>query len=160
MSSRGKRARGSHLVQPSLMHRSRQFLVDTQAIVTEQNIGYRPVFEDDHNAGHNPYSRKAMAQGTSHMDDNLMYENADIEQMYSHPKVDVGDSETQGVEDPHSGTTGATQGEQFEDPATRVLRDKEIRTISKYVIKIKQYIYIIDSFVVSIEYELNNLNNC
>ena len=138
MSSRGKRARGSHSVQPSLMHRSRQFLVDTQAIVTEQDIGYRPMFEDDHNAGHNPYSREAMAQGTSHMDDTPMYEDADMEQMYSHPEVDVGDSETQGVdsetqgvEDPHSGTTGATLGEQSEDPATRVLRDKEVRTISK-----------------------------
>ena len=90
MSSWGKRAWGSHSVQPSPMHRSRQFFVDIQAIITEQDVGYRPMFEDDHNAGHNPYSREAMAQGTSHIDDTPMYENADIEQMYSHPEVDVG----------------------------------------------------------------------
>jgi hypothetical protein len=38
-----------------------------------------------------------------------MYEDADMERLYSHPKADVGDSETQGVDyDPYSGTTGAT----------------------------------------------------
>ena len=72
-----------------------------------------------------------MAQGTSYIDDTPMYEDANMERMYSHPEVDVGDNKAQGVEDSHSGTTGATQGEQSEDPTTRVLRDKEIRTISK-----------------------------
>ena len=126
MSSQGKRARGSHLVQPSPVPRSGQFLMDTQDIVTDQNIEYRPVFQVDHNAGHNPYSQEGMAQGTNHMDDTHMYEDADLEWMYSHPEVDVGDNEAQGVEDPHSGTTGATQGEQSEDLAIQVLCDKEI----------------------------------
>ena len=60
-----------------------------------------------------------------------MYEDADMKRLYSQPEADVDDSETQGVQDPHSGTTGATQDEQFEDSITRVLRDKKIQTISK-----------------------------
>ncbi|KAE8099637.1 hypothetical protein FH972_017602 [Carpinus fangiana] len=70
-----------------------------------------------------------MAQQMGDMDDTPRYEDVDMEWLYSHSEADVGDSRTHGLDDPHSGT-GATQGEQFEDPATRVLRDKDIRTIS------------------------------
>ncbi|KAE8038682.1 hypothetical protein FH972_011163 [Carpinus fangiana] len=104
--------------------------MDTQDIVTGADLGYRPLIEDDHNTIPNPYSREGMAQQMGHMDDIPMYEDADIEWLYFQPEADVGDSETQGVENPHSGTTGATKGEQSEDPAARVLRDKEIRTIN------------------------------
>ena len=131
MSSWGKRARGLHSVQPSHAQKSRPFLVDTQDIVIGVDLGYRPVIEYDHNAVPNPYSRKGMAQQAPMTDNTPMYEDFDMELLYSQPEANVDDSETQGVEDPHSGTTGSTQGEQFEDPATRVLHDKEIWTVSK-----------------------------
>jgi hypothetical protein len=108
MSSRGKRAQGSHSVQPSPVHGFGQFLVHTQDIIGGENLGYRPVLEVDHNAVPNPYSQEGMAQHTSYMDDTPRYEDADMEWLYSHHEVDVGDSETQGVDNPHSGTIGAT----------------------------------------------------
>ena len=131
MCSRGKRAQRSHSMQPSRAHRSRPFLVDTQDIVISVDLGYKPVIEDGHNAVPNPYSREGMAQQAPMTDNTPMYKDANIERLYSQLKADVDDSETQGVKDPYSGTTGATQGKQFEDPTTRVLSDKEIRTISK-----------------------------
>ena len=48
----------SHSVQPSPAHGSKQFVVDTQDIVSGENLGYRPVLEVDHNALPNPYSRE------------------------------------------------------------------------------------------------------
>jgi hypothetical protein len=118
-------------VQSSRACRSGPFLMDTQDIITGADLGYRPVIEDDHNAVPNPYSREGMTQQMGHIDDTPMYEDADMERLYSQPKANVGDSETQGVEDPHNGITSATQGEQSEDLATQVLCDKEIQTISK-----------------------------
>ena len=66
------------------------------------------------------------------MDHAPTYDDADMKHLYSHNEADVEDSETQGLDDLHSGV-GATQGEQSEDPATRVLHEKELRTISKYI---------------------------
>ncbi|KAE8056077.1 hypothetical protein FH972_012875 [Carpinus fangiana] len=77
-----------------------------------------------------------MTQQMGYMDDTFIYEDADMERLYSHNDADVGDNETQGSDDPQSGT-GATQGEQSKDPATRVLRDRELRTI-KYAGRIRQ----------------------
>jgi hypothetical protein len=129
MRSRGKRAHESDSVQPSRRRVPAPFFVDTEDIVSGADLGYRPEIVND---VPNPYSREGMAQQMGLMDDTPMYEDADMEQLYSHPEADVGDSEPQGCdEEPHSGTTGATQDGQVEDPATRVLRDKEIRTISK-----------------------------
>jgi hypothetical protein len=128
MRSRGKRAHESDSVQPSRRRLPAPF-VDTQDIVTGADLGYRLEIVND---VPNPYSREGMARQMGLMDDTPMYEDADMEQLYSHLEADVGDSEPQGCDqDPHSVTTGATQDEQVKDPATRVLRDKEIRTISK-----------------------------
>jgi hypothetical protein len=128
MSSRGKRAHGSDSVQPPRRRVPAPF-VDTQDIASGVDMGYRPEIVND---VPNPYSRDDMAQQMGFMDDTPMYEDADMEQLYSHLEADVGDSEPQGCDqDPHSGTTGATRDEQSQDPATRVLRDKEIQTISK-----------------------------
>jgi hypothetical protein len=77
--------------------------VDTQDIVGGADLGYRPVIEDDHNVVPNPYSREDMAQQMCPMDDTPMYKDADMEWLYSHPKADVSDNETQGVKDPHNG---------------------------------------------------------
>ena len=41
---------------------SAQFLVDTHDIVTDQNIGYRPILEEEQGVVPNPYSREGMAQ--------------------------------------------------------------------------------------------------
>ena len=62
MSSRGKRARGSHSVQSSPAHGFGQFEMDTQDIVSGENLGYRPVLEAKHKAIPSPYSRESMAQ--------------------------------------------------------------------------------------------------
>ena len=75
-----------------------------------------------------------------YMDDTPKYKDANIEWLYSHSKANVGDSGTHGLDDPYSGAS-AMQGEQSEDLATQVLRDREIWTISIYVKK-KKYIYI------------------
>ena len=83
---------------------------------------------------------------TGYMDDTPRYEDADMEWLYSHSEADVGDSGTHGLDDPHSGT-GATQGEQFEDPTTRVLLDKEIWTISTYAKNTNVYIYNIKLYI-------------
>jgi hypothetical protein len=108
-------------------------MVDTQDIVIRANLGYRPII-DEHDVVPNLYSREGMARQMGCMDDTPKYEDVDMKRLYSHTDGDVGDNETQGPEDPHrhSGAS-ATQGEQSEDPTTRVLRDKEIRTISKYI---------------------------
>jgi hypothetical protein len=89
------------------------------------------MLEVEQNPVLNPYSLEGMTQ-MGYMDDITRYEDADVEWLYSHNEVDVGDNETQGLNDPHNGT-GATQGKQSKDPATRVLRDREIRTINKYI---------------------------
>jgi hypothetical protein len=73
---------------------SGQFLVDTQDIISGENIGYRQVLEVDHNAIPNPYSQEGMEHRTSHVDDTPMCEDANIERLYSHPEANVGDSET------------------------------------------------------------------
>jgi hypothetical protein len=112
-------------VQLSPAHGSEQFVVDTQDIISGENLGYKLVLEVDHNTVPNPYSRDGMAQQMSYMDDTPRYEDANMERLYSHHEANMGDNETQGVDDPHSGT-GATQGEQSKDPATQVLRDREI----------------------------------
>jgi hypothetical protein len=89
------------------------------------------MLEVEQNPVLNPYSLEGMTQ-MGYMDDITRYEDADVEWLYSHNEVDVGDNETQGLNDPHNGTS-ATQGKQSKDPATRVLRDREIRTINKYI---------------------------
>ncbi|KAE8055736.1 hypothetical protein FH972_012558 [Carpinus fangiana] len=50
-----------------------------------------------------------MAQQMSYMDDTPRYEDADMERLHTYHEADVGDSKTQGVDDPHNGA-GATQG--------------------------------------------------
>jgi hypothetical protein len=80
-----------------------QFEVDTQDIVCGENVGYRPVLEVEHNAVPNPYSWEGMAQQMGYMDDTPRYEDTNMEQLYSYNEANVGDSETQGVDDPHSG---------------------------------------------------------
>jgi hypothetical protein len=104
-----KRARGSHSVQQFPAHGSRHVEVDTQAIVTGDNVGYRPVLEVEQNAVPNPYSREGIAH-MGYMDHTPIYKDADMERLYSHNEADVGDSETQGPDNPHS-RTSATQGE-------------------------------------------------
>jgi hypothetical protein len=106
--------------------------VDTQDIVSGENVGYKLVLEVEQNAVPNPYSQEGMTQQMSYIDDTPIYEDTDMERLYSHNKADVGDSETQGLDNSHS-ETSATQGKQSKDPTTRVLRDREIRTISKCI---------------------------
>jgi hypothetical protein len=67
-----------------------------------------------------------------YMDHTLTYNDADMERLYSHNETNVGDSETQEPNDLHGGI-GTMHGEQFEDPTTRELGSKELRTISKYI---------------------------
>jgi hypothetical protein len=64
--------------------------VDTHEIASGVDLGYRPEIVND---VPNPYSRDGMAQQMGLTDDTPMYEDADMEQLYSHPEADVGDSE-------------------------------------------------------------------
>jgi hypothetical protein len=92
---------------------------------------YRPVLLSDQTVVPNPYNREGINQ-MGFMDHTPTYDNADIEQLYSHNEAYVGDSETHGQDDLHGGTS-AMDGEQSEDPASKMLGPKEFWTISKYI---------------------------
>jgi hypothetical protein len=138
MSYRWKtRAQGSiHLVRQSTAHgsgSSRHVDIDTQdvAILTMQPNPYRPVLLSYQTVVPNPYNREGITH-MGFMGHTPTYDNADIEQLYSHNEAYVGDSETHGQDDLHGGTS-AMDGEQSEDPASKVLGPKEFWTISKYI---------------------------
>ena len=72
-----------------------------------------------------------MAQ-MGYMDHTPTYDDAGVEQLYSHNEANMDDSETQASDDLYGGI-GATHGKQFEDPTSQVLGKKQLWMISKYI---------------------------
>jgi hypothetical protein len=80
--------------------------MDTQDIVSDENLGYRPILEVKNNTVPNPCNQEGIAQQMDNMDDTPRYEDANMDRHYSYSEADVGDNGTQRLDDPHS-VTGA-----------------------------------------------------